>query len=138
MKIKDIVNEAGPRDPMSYMGDIGTRSPHRGDPVMSPDLGGGVGPGGAGKGHLFLAEKHLLQRLLEVKKLQHKHDQEKQENVLQQHKLLLNELIPQSKLLKQNILETKIYLLLPLEQNRHLHRQKHLKESRLFFLQQAK
>lgn len=36
-------------DPMSHMGDIGRTSPHRGDPVMSPDLGGGVGPGGAGR-----------------------------------------------------------------------------------------
>lgn len=37
-------------DPMSHMGDIGRTSPHRGDPVMSPDLGGGQGPGGAGRG----------------------------------------------------------------------------------------
>lgn len=39
-------------DPMSHMGDIGRTSPHRGDPVMSPDLGGGQGPGGAGRGSL--------------------------------------------------------------------------------------
>lgn len=36
-------------DPYDFMGDIGRTSPHRGDPVMSPDLGGGVGPGGAGR-----------------------------------------------------------------------------------------
>jgi len=37
-------------DPLDYMGDLGVRSPHRGDPIMSPDLGGGQGPGGAGSG----------------------------------------------------------------------------------------
>lgn len=37
-------------DPYDFMGDIGRTSPHRGDPVMSPDLGGGRGPGGAGRG----------------------------------------------------------------------------------------
>ena len=32
-------------DPFAGLGD---KSPHRGDPIMSPDLGGGIGPGGAG------------------------------------------------------------------------------------------
>ena len=42
---KRMINEAD--DNMGYLGGIGTRSPHRGDPVMSPDIGGGAGPGGA-------------------------------------------------------------------------------------------
>jgi len=32
-----------------YLSGLGATSPHRGDPVMSPDLGGGQGPGGAGR-----------------------------------------------------------------------------------------
>lgn len=37
-------------DPFNPLGDIGRTSPHRGDPIMSPELGGGQGPGGAGGG----------------------------------------------------------------------------------------
>lgn len=37
-------------DPLNPLGDIGRTSPHRGDPIMSPELGGGQGPGGAGGG----------------------------------------------------------------------------------------
>ena len=37
-------------DPLKQMGDIGRTSPHRGDPVISPDLGAGAGPSGAGRG----------------------------------------------------------------------------------------
>jgi len=32
-----------------YLAGLGATGPHRGDPVMSPDLGGGQGPGGAGR-----------------------------------------------------------------------------------------
>ncbi len=46
MKIVDIVNEADQTTSMDYLGSLGKSSPHRGDPVMSPDLGGGQGPGG--------------------------------------------------------------------------------------------
>lgn len=49
MKISDIINEGDYTTSMDYLGSLGDRSPHRGDPVMSPDLGGGTGPGGAGK-----------------------------------------------------------------------------------------
>ena len=45
MKIKNILAEA-PVD--TYMGDIGKTSPHRGSPVISPDLGAGQF-GGAGR-----------------------------------------------------------------------------------------
>lgn len=34
---------------MDYLDNLGKNSPHRGDPIISPDLGGGQGPGGAGR-----------------------------------------------------------------------------------------
>lgn len=65
MKAKDIINETrSPSDdlmgdrlvvpigglPDSHFGDIGRTSPHRGDPIMSPDLGGGFTGAGGGRG----------------------------------------------------------------------------------------
>lgn len=32
-----------------YLGSLGQAGPHKGEPVISPDLGGGQGPGGAGR-----------------------------------------------------------------------------------------
>jgi hypothetical protein len=52
MKSKDIfskVDEDTKLDPMSHFGDIGSASPHRGDPVISPDLGIGQFGGGGGR-----------------------------------------------------------------------------------------
>ena len=54
MKSKDIFSKVTEAtaipDPMSHFGDIGATSPHRGDPVMSPDLGIGQFGGGGGRG----------------------------------------------------------------------------------------
>ena len=50
--LRNKLAEAGQYDYDPHFGDIGKSSPHRGDPIVSPDLGGGVGPGGAGRGSL--------------------------------------------------------------------------------------
>ena len=41
--------EAESDDTMGYMGDIGKASPHKGDPVLDPGLGTGMGRQGAGR-----------------------------------------------------------------------------------------
>lgn len=53
MKISDIVNETnGSYDPLGHMGDVGSKSPHRGDPIISPDAFAGLP--GAGKPRVSL------------------------------------------------------------------------------------